>query len=73
VIKYEPIRVGCYSSYRAHEKPVSFFFRGCSWEISDIFKGNKPACLGAGHQTGWMAMLAQKELFTREKREHRFL
>ena len=34
--KFEPVRVTCYSGYKADEQPIAFDFQGRRWEISKI-------------------------------------
>jgi len=34
--KLKPIKVKCYSGYKAYEKPVSFIFRKKVYQIEDI-------------------------------------
>lgn len=35
-MEFEPVKVECYSGYKADEKPVVFFFRGYCHEIVEI-------------------------------------
>jgi hypothetical protein len=35
-MQYEPIRVECYSGYKANERPAAFTYQGRRWKVAEV-------------------------------------